>query len=372
MKNPTLATLASHAARPFRRALSRLAAVGAAAALASAPANAQTEQVIRVRTGDDQLRRALVVLPPQTDGLPLPVVLAFHGGGGNAESFRDITGLDDAGARFNFIAVFADAGDGDWGDWRTSTGLPDVDLAYVRLVLLALRDIAHVDVRRVYATGLSNGGSFSQVIAAELDGRLAAVGPVANNLSEAFVDNATPRVPTPLIQIVGTDDPVNPFEGGPAAVPGDEPLIGSDATMAYWAEVNGNAAPTPIPLPNGAQDGTFARRDVFAGGRAPLQRIVVTGGGHTWPGGEQYLPVNVIGRTSRDFNANDELWAFFQNLTAPCAAADYDLDTLPGTIFDLFDFLEDLDAGLDFNADGSPADIFDLFDFLEGLDRLCT
>ncbi len=51
--------------------------------------------------------------------------------------------------------------------------------------------------------------------------------------------------------------------------------------------------------------------------------------------------------------------------------ADFNGDTTPGDIFDLFDFLAALDGGLDFNGDTSPADIFDLFDFLAVLDAGC-
>ncbi len=51
--------------------------------------------------------------------------------------------------------------------------------------------------------------------------------------------------------------------------------------------------------------------------------------------------------------------------------ADFNGDTTPGDIFDLFDFLAALDGGLDFNGDTSPADIFDLFDFLAVLDQGC-
>ncbi len=51
--------------------------------------------------------------------------------------------------------------------------------------------------------------------------------------------------------------------------------------------------------------------------------------------------------------------------------ADFNGDTVPGDIFDLFDFLAALDGGLDFNGDTSPADIFDLFDFLSVLDQGC-
>ncbi len=56
--------------------------------------------------------------------------------------------------------------------------------------------------------------------------------------------------------------------------------------------------------------------------------------------------------------------------SGPCPA-DFNGDTVPGDIFDLFDFLAALDGGLDFNGDTSPADIFDLFDFLAVLDAGC-
>ncbi len=54
----------------------------------------------------------------------------------------------------------------------------------------------------------------------------------------------------------------------------------------------------------------------------------------------------------------------------PCPA-DFNGDTTPGDIFDLFDFLAALDSGLDFNADTATSDIFDLFDFLSVLDQGC-
>jgi len=40
--------------------------------------------------------------------------------------------------------------------------------------------------------------------------------------------------------------------------------------------------------------------------------IAVSGGGHTWPGGLQYLPESVIRKTSREFNASDVIWQFFK------------------------------------------------------------
>jgi polyhydroxybutyrate depolymerase len=37
----------------------------------------------------------------------------------------------------------------------------------------------------------------------------------------------------------------------------------------------------------------------------------VEGGGHTWPGGVQYLPSFVIGPTSRSVSASEAIWRFF-------------------------------------------------------------
>ncbi len=66
--------------------------------------------------------------------------------------------------------------------------------------------------------------------------------------------------------------------------------------------------------------------------------------------------------------ANTAIAAGAAGATCP---ADFNGDTTPGDIFDLFDFLAALDGGLDFNGDTSPADIFDLFDFLAVLDAGC-
>lgn len=37
----------------------------------------------------------------------------------------------------------------------------------------------------------------------------------------------------------------------------------------------------------------------------------VEGGGHTWPGGTQYLPKAVVGTVCRDIDATREIFDFF-------------------------------------------------------------
>ncbi|MCX6008557.1 MAG: hypothetical protein NTW48_00675 [Chloroflexi bacterium] len=54
------------------------------------------------------------------------------------------------------------------------------------------------------------------------------------------------------------------------------------------------------PFTEGCQDG------------AEVVLYAIEGGGHTWPGGLQYLPELVIGKTSREFNASEVIWQFFK------------------------------------------------------------
>jgi polyhydroxybutyrate depolymerase len=37
----------------------------------------------------------------------------------------------------------------------------------------------------------------------------------------------------------------------------------------------------------------------------------IDNGGHTWPGGKQYLPERMIGKVCRDIDAGHEIFEFF-------------------------------------------------------------
>jgi polyhydroxybutyrate depolymerase len=317
-------------------------------------------------------RRLILHLPANPGNQPLPIILGFHGGGGTAESLRALTGLNATSDARGFAVAYMEAPDGVWGDFRPGPGSPEPDLAYVRAAIDRLVTEYNIDSRRVYATGLSNGGAFSFVLASELNNRIAAIAPVGHNLTQAFVSQAMPQGPAHILQIVGTADPLMPFNGGTQG-PGDI-VLSSLASMQYWQLINLNGPPTATPLPNPAADGTFAARDVYVPSPSghELQRIVVFNGGHTWPGGLQYLPESVIGLTSRDFSANELIWQFFADKSLPPCAADYNGD-LTSDFFDYLDFLRDFDAEApraDFNRD-SAIDFFDYLDFVAAFDRPC-
>ncbi|NDJ35407.1 MAG: prolyl oligopeptidase family serine peptidase [Chloroflexi bacterium] len=266
----------------------------------------------------DGLERGYVLhLPPAYDGsTPLPVIVALHGGGGRALNMRNLTDLNPLANQEGFIVVYPQGIDQNWADGRGATG-PDQtgvdDVNFILTLLDALAAEYAIDPARVYATGISNGGFMSQRLACEAPDRFAAVASVAATFQADF--SCDPARPTPVLFILGTDDPLVPYEGGEVA--GERGAIFSaEESVTRWAAINGcgDTPPVTTTIPDAAADGTTAEVTTIgpcAQGSA-VELVTVVGGGHTWPGGRQYLGEGLIGKTSRDFSASAWIWSFFK------------------------------------------------------------
>lgn len=262
-------------------------------------------------------RSYLVHVPPAHDAnRPAPVVLVLHGAGTNARMTVDFTGMNDKADQAGFVAVYPN-GTGlagvmlTWnaGGWLDRKGKPD-DVAFIARVLDDLAAVVRVDLKRVYAAGMSNGGMMCYRLAAELSDRIAAIAPVAGTLA---LEDYQPKRPVPVIHFHGTADRLVPFgppRGGARAVPG---LKSVEETIALCAKANGcPEQPAEDALPDRADDGTTVRRRVYGPGKdgSEVVLIVVEGGGHTWPGRQP--PIGLIGKSTEDISANDLIWAFFE------------------------------------------------------------
>ena len=113
----------------------------------------------------DASRSYLVHVPPKYDAKkPTPVVLVLHGAGTNGAITVSFCGTNKKADEAGFIAVYPN-GTGlaglmlTWnaGGFRGKEGKAD-DVAYIAKVLDDLATVANVDPKRVYATGMSNGG----------------------------------------------------------------------------------------------------------------------------------------------------------------------------------------------------------------------
>lgn len=199
-----------------------------------------------IQTPDGRWRRALVHAPAApTAGASHPVVLAFHGGGGDPASFRDSTTFSTWVEAHQVIVVFPEGVGPNrlghhFGTWNAGACCGEAmeervdDVTYISLLLDALATRYSVDTRRVYATGHSNGSMFTFRLVCELSDRLAAVAPYGGQM---VFDDCTPQRNVPIAYWHGTEDGCVPLAGGTCggcAQNAWNEILGSDLDPVFW------------------------------------------------------------------------------------------------------------------------------------------
>jgi polyhydroxybutyrate depolymerase len=250
------------------------------------------------------------------------VVLVFHGTsrpGHGADDIAAITHFDRVAEQNHFLVIFPEAYQGNWNDGRLNDGVASYrdgvdDIGFVDEILDDLTVKWKIDPRKIYATGYSNGGIFVQYLGAERSARFAAIAPVCGPMALHSFQFFHPRDPVSVLEIHGTDDPVVPYTGGAIAYEKGR-VLSVEQCITAWVEHDGcERAPIRMPIAErDANDGCTPELFAWRRGRdkTAIELCRIIGGGHTWPGGNQFLSSFVLGNISRDFNGADLIWRFF-------------------------------------------------------------
>jgi polyhydroxybutyrate depolymerase len=94
---------------------------------------------------------------------------------------------------------------------------------------------------------------------------------------------------------------------------GSSDIVAAPAMVERWRSADGcPRVPAADTLPN-TGDGTVVHRftSTPCAAGAAVVFYQVDDGGHTWPGGPQYLPKAIIGSTTHAFTASDVIGGFF-------------------------------------------------------------
>ena len=250
-------------------------------------------------------------------GKAAPLVLVFHGGGSHARNLPRFTQFDRLADQRGFIVAYPEGLNKHWSDGRGLS--PADDVGFIRALVAELERSQNIDPQRVYATGISNGGFFSQRLACDLADKIAAVASVAATMPEPLVPACKPARPVSVMFIQGTKDPLVPIDGGPVAHTHGR-CVSLAAASSFWRNHDQTSStPVSADLPDDAHDGTRVHRDVYGGGQQGTEVVIYTiaGGGHTWPGGPQYLPVLLVGKASKNLEATQTIWEFFEKHSLP-------------------------------------------------------
>jgi len=194
------------------------------------------------------------------------------------------------------------------------------DVGFVRALLAALSDKLPVDRRRVYATGLSNGGMMSHRLAVEASDVIAAVAPVAGGM---VLPTITSSRAIPIMHIHSVDDPRALYSGGLGP---PFPLTKSqvfhpniDQMIAQWVKHNGCASEPTVTERRADRDsrGHTAKKYVYSSCHNGVEVVLwkLSGAGHVWPGGKQRVMERLLGPSTDIIDANREMWNFFSRFS---------------------------------------------------------
>jgi len=269
-----------------------------------------------LKSGGD-LRSYWLVRPEGIEKVkPTPLLLVLHGSAGSGEDMMTVTrrGFERLADKEKFVVVYPDALERRWND---QGGTVD-DVGFLLAIVDKLVADGLVDKNRVYVAGISNGGMMAQRLACEQADRIAGIATVAGGLPSGLTGTCKPARALPVLVIHGTEDPIVPWAGG--AVAGFEEfgkVLSARDTAGFWAANNqcGTSGVIAAEPDRDPQDGTRVKLEVFAScpAGAAVKLAAIEGGGHTWPGGYQYLPERFIGKTSQDVDANALIWNFFKD-----------------------------------------------------------
>lgn len=279
----------------------------------------------RTITADGVKRMYYVYLPVRHKKAPAPTVLMFHGGGGTPWGMDKIVGgFSLVADREGFVIVYPEGLRRCWNDTRDSSrngGVSDLTFASKLIDSLVKERVA--DPKRVYAAGMSNGGFFSQYLGLQIPGKLAAIASVVATVASDHLKMVSGK-PVPILFFLGTSDPLVMYDGGPVGTASGKEIgtsVSAKKSIEYWVKNNRTSKTATVrQLPDrDPKDRTRVTAFEYSNGKSRSDVVLyqVKGGGHVWPGGEQYVPEQLVGRASRDINANEVIWSFFKKHRLP-------------------------------------------------------
>lgn len=248
------------------------------------------------------------------------MVIGLHGTGGNAEQFENSYGFNQKSDAAGFVAVYPDGvqktdgagilkvrtwNAGSCCDFAMYTNVNDVK--FISTLIDSLGNRLRINRKKVYVTGMSNGGMLAYRLASEFPGKIAAIGVVSGTM-------VSPKDPAlkgmvPVLHIHALPDTKVPFAGGIGIGNYDFPPAMEGFT--YWVDRNQCLPDPSVEKRPGYEIKSWAN----AAGVVMNQCYLTEDGGHAWPSSA------VHGRRgdqpSLRINATDLIWEFCNRFSLP-------------------------------------------------------
>jgi polyhydroxybutyrate depolymerase len=231
----------------------------------------------------------------------------LHGGFGSGLQAERSYGWDAEANGGQFVVAYPDGFRRAWNTGGGCCGQPAArgidDVAFITEMVKTIGRQIPIDERRIYATGISNGGILTYTLACKTE-MFAAIAPVA---ATQLGDCRSPR-PLSIAHVHGTADTRIRYAGGQGDGPARIDGPGVRNVIDRWRQIDG-CGPESV-----MQCGVVTKSVAKSPQGFGVDLVTVVGAGHQWPGsvGRPVLQKMLgLDAPSRAFRATEYIWHFF-------------------------------------------------------------
>ena len=276
------------------------------------------------------LERTYHLYLPENLTISAPLVVVMHGYTSSAKNIMSYSKMNEVADREGFAVVYPQGTIDSEGNAFFNVGYEFHqtskidDVSFIRELVLYLREEYHLSKKNTFATGMSNGGDMSYLLACTSSDLFSAVAPVAGVMMKEILDNCNSKKPIPVFEIHGTSDKISLFEGDIENQEGWGAYYGLPETIQFWADKHSLDKSEYIQITSkseGYQNDIIFERYWSEDNLNEVWLYKIVDGGHVWPGfrirwWENPLAWYYMGSGNDDINASEEVWKFFEKFVS--------------------------------------------------------
>ena len=257
------------------------------------------------------LVREYYVSYPEGVTEPCPLIINMHGFGSNALEQQFYSGMNPYALVSNMAVVYPKGINNSWNVGTFWDNNEFDDIGFISALIDSVAEDFNIDLDRVYACGMSNGGYMAYELACELSHKIAAFGSVTGNFMLNDNQECDDVREIPILHAHGTLDYIVPY---------DYSIDGSlyiDESTAYWRAHNDLTYESIETIPDiNTTDNSYVEKFTYYNDSSATEFVHfrVYGGGHQWFGSiiADWV-ISQLGNNNHDININEELVNFFLN-----------------------------------------------------------
>ena len=272
------------------------------------------------------IQREYLIHVPDNLNNDSPIVFVIHGYTGSAEGIAAYSGMNSISEREGFIAVYPQGTIDSYGNafFNVSYGFNNEstinDVSFIRELVKLISQEFNLKRKKAFATGMSNGGEMTYLLACTSSDLFKAVAPVAGVLMKGLKDSCELSSPVPVFEIHGTADKISLYEGDLNNEKGWGAYYDLPSTIDFFAkryQLVNKSVKQITSKESGADYDIFFERHWTDDLEEEVWMYRIEGGRHVWPGKrlrwrDEPMARLYFGTGNEDINASEEVWAFFK------------------------------------------------------------